>query len=52
MDKLKYKNFIVIDKESGLHQYFSSIGKAKIYYEQLKAQGLKPKIHKNDKYNN
>ena len=52
MKKIKYKNWIVIDKESGLHKYFANIQKAKLYYEELKGMGLSPKIHKNDKYNN
>ena len=51
MGKLKYKNWIVIDKRSGLHKYFASINQAKLYYEELKGKGLNPKIHKNDKYN-
>jgi len=45
---MKYKNWIVKDKESGLHKYFPDIQKAKLYYEELKGQGLKPKIFKNN----
>ena len=40
---MKY-NWLVKDQTSGLYKYCYSISEAKLYYEKLKEQGLKPKI--------
>ena len=39
-------NWIVKDKEVGIYKKFRSINKARLYYEELKGQGFKPKITK------
>ena len=41
---IKMKLFIY--KETGLFQFASSIGIARIKYDEMKARGLKPKIKK------
>ena len=43
---MKRKNWKIECKETGLFQFASSIGIARIKYDEMKARGLKPNIKK------